>query len=146
MSLFHRLLLHFIEHAFVVAGTQAETVAMRFHNNLRTRLVDQDRPEKLKAVSNFPQVSMRSLLENCMVDKDAVAALKPAAWEVWSIERSYGATMNMCLYLFNTVNTGRSGPRQIFNWFLERPELKYLFANPDSTDQALFNAAWDALA
>ena len=146
VSLFHRLLLHFIEHAFVVAGTQEETVAMIFHNNLRTRLVDQDRPEKLKAVSKFPQVSMRSLLENCMVNKDAVAALKPAAWEVWNIERSYGATMNMCLYLFNTVNTGRSGPRQIFNWFLERPELKYLFANPDSTDQALFNAAWDALA
>ena len=145
VALFHRLLLHFIEHAFVIQGTEFEGVAMDFYSGLRNLLVTEESSPGLTGLENFNYVSMQSLCDNHVASKEAIAALKPAVTQYWQLEHQCASATVLCLYLFNTINIGFTEPRQILNWFFERPELKFLFSDPRSKIQDLFEAAWEAV-
>ena len=145
VALFHRLLLHFIEQAFAIQGTESEEIAMAFYSGLRNILVTEESSPGLASLENFGHVSMQSLCDNHVASKDALAVLKAAATQYWQLVNQFAPATVLCLYLFHTINTGFTEPRQILNWFFERPELKFLFSNPSSKDHASFGAAWEAL-
>ena len=145
VALFHRLLLHFIEHAFVIQGTEFEGVAMNLYSGLRNLLVTEESSPGLTGLGNLEYISMQSLCDSHIASREAIAALKPAALQYWQLEHQCASAAVFCLYLFNTINTGFTEPRQILNWFFERPELQFLFSDPRSKDQNLFGAAWEAL-
>lgn len=145
VALFHRLLLHFIEHAFVVQGTGFEEIAMDFHSGLRNLLVTGESSPGLTGLEIADHVSLQSLCDNQVASKEAITVLKAAVTQYWQLEHQCASATILCLCLFQTVNTGFTKPRQILNWFFERPELKFLFLDPRCNDHALFRAAWEAL-
>ena len=145
IALFHRLLLHFIEHAFFVQGTEFEEIAMDFYSGLRNVLVTEESSPGLTGLEDIGHLNMQSLCDNHVVSKDTLAVLKAAVPQYWDLEHQCAPAIVLCLYLFYTINTRFTEPRQILNWFFERPELKPLVLNPRSKDHALFEAAWDAL-
>ncbi|KAL8789266.1 MAG: hypothetical protein Q9195_006912 [Heterodermia aff. obscurata] len=141
VALFHRLLLHFIEHAFEIQGTQFEEAALNYYSGLRNALVIEDSPSGHTRLNLPHYISLDALCENHVAGEDAIAALRSASR---IIESTCAAPITFCLLIFNTINTGFTSPRQILDWFFERAELQFLFSDPSNLENALYTAAWEA--
>ena len=145
-ALFHRLLLDSIEYAFAIQGTEFEEAAMHYYGELGARLVTTLSSPDLADIEGIGKLSLQSLCDNHIASNDAISILKTAAVPFHQLEQHCSPALILFLHLFNTVNTGRTEPREILNWFLDRSELKFLVGNPSNKDHALYKAAWEALA
>ena len=146
IALFHRLLLHLIEHAFVVQGTEFEGAAMHYYGELGAQLITAVSSPDFADIESIGKLSLQSLCDNHIASNDAISILKTAITPFNQLEHHCSPALILFLHLFNTVNTGRTEPREILNWFLDRSELKFLIGNPSNKDHASFKTAWEALA